>query len=185
MKVLGADDVLGCTARRVIKLSFGILYSREKFDPVESIFTAPSEDSSPSKFRPAASSQEQVWESLASSAMTAMVVMLDYIGILSNVIHAQYNSWSMNNIENVVRCLEASYHHARCFNADSDLRAKLYRKGFMRFRDNSKRRPHLVEQETSSLAQILIVAFRLYTMNTESHADAEARANFAEPLILR
>lgn len=130
-------------------------------------------------------SQEQAWSTLGKSAMTAMVMMLDYVGIIANIIHAQYDTWSLGNLKSVIQCLEASYHHARCFNADPDLRSNLWKKGFMRFQDNPRRLPHLVEQETSAMAQILILVFRLYAQDDNSHPDAAARANFAEPIISR
>lgn len=188
---MGPDDIVGFSSRRTIKLSFGVLYSREKFQvaatrppplPSEETKTGRSKRSGSLQ---GAASQEQVWSSLGTSAMTAMVLMLDYVGIMSNIIHAQFNSWSLKNLECMVRCLEAGYHHARCFNANTDLRTKLWKKGFMRFGDNSQRLPHLVEQETSSLAQILIVAFRLYAQAADTHPDASARVNFAEPLLFR
>jgi hypothetical protein len=198
-QILSPDDTAGVSSRRTIALSFGILYSREKYpaaDQVvspsitdqhpseESIFVKPDKVRRNSSGRPNAS-QEQVWLSLGASAMTAMVLMLDYVGILANVIHAQYSSWSLSNLASMLRCLEVSYHHARCFNAATELRMKLWKKGFMRFADNSKRLPHLVEQETASLAQILTLAFRLYAQDADSHADASARAGFAEPIIER
>lgn len=114
-----------------------------------------------------------------------MVLMLDYVGILANIIHAQYSSWSLANLSSLIKCLEASYHHARCFNADTGLRMKLWKKGFMRFNDSSKRLPHLVEQETASLAQVLTLVFRLYAQDDNSHVDAVARAAFAEPILKR
>ena len=152
--------------------------------------TAPSEESSLEnlnypKSGGAALSQEQVWSSLGGSVMTSMVFMLDYIGILSNIIHAQFNSWSLSDLESLLKCLEASYHHARCFNANSDLRLSLWKKGFMRYADNSQRLPHLVEQETSSMAQLLILSFKMYTQEEESHEDAAARSNMAESIVLR
>ena len=172
-------------------MSFGTLYSREKFQvATPTPLPPPSEESKTGRTKrngslQGAASQEQLWSSLGTSAMTAMVLMLDYIGIMSNIIHAQFSSWSLKNLENMIRCLEAGYHHARCFNANTDLRKKLWKKGFMRFGDNSQRLPHLVEQETSSLAQILIVAFRLYTQAPDSHPDATTRSNLAEPLLFR
>lgn len=174
------DDNIGVSSRRTIKLSFGVLYSRDKFRSAASV--APSEETRGGDGRPSAS---QLWSSVGASAMTSMVVMLEYIKVLSRIINDQYNSWTLDHFSKMIRCLEASYHHARCFNSDEGLRTRLWNKGFMRFKNSPEMLPHLVEQETSSLVHILVVAFRLYLRDGGSHPEAAARSSFAEPIVMR
>ena len=178
MQILGPDENLNVASRRVIQLSFGVLYSRDKFSFAVATTT-------PRTISNALKKTENVWSSLGTSAMTSMVLMLDYVGRMADIINAQYERWTLDNLSDMLRCMEAGYHHARCFNNDVDLRVKLHKKGFMRFKDNLSKLPHLLEQETSCLANILTIAFRLCAEEGGAHPDANQRASFAELILIR
>lgn len=187
LQILGPDDILGTASRRVINLSWGaVLYSREKYMSRIGKTRTTSDASVKSFSVPPAGSKDQAWSSLGTSAMTSMVLMLDFINKMANIINVQFSAWTIDNFSRMMQALQASYHHARCFNQDVDLRTKLWWKGFMSFKDNPRRLPHLLEQETSSLLQLSRIALRLYgSANENPVALAPARSAFAEPLLLR
>jgi brefeldin A-inhibited guanine nucleotide-exchange protein len=187
VRILGPEDKLGVASRRVINLAWGaVLYSREKY-AVRIMKTRSTSDASVKSFSaPPSGSKDQSWSSLGTSAMTSMVLMLDFINKMANIINVQFSAWSIDNFSRMMRSLQATYYHARCFNKDVDLRTKLWRKGFMIFKDNPRRLPHLLEQETSALLQMSRIALRLYASTNEVPADlGPARSDFAEPLVLR
>ncbi|KAF2870571.1 hypothetical protein BDV95DRAFT_495719 [Massariosphaeria phaeospora] len=67
--------------------------------------------------------------------------------------------------------LKKSYHFAKRFNADRDLRTRLFREGFM------KQPPNLLKQESGSAAVYVSILFRMYhdksTDRAASRADTE------------
>ena len=186
MQILGPDNQLNVASRRVIQLAWnGILYSREKYSMNEVSNSASRQGGAAPLSNASRTSTEQVWTSLGTGAMTSMVLMLDYIPRISNIIQMQFSSWSLDNLTEMMRCMEAAYHHARCFNNDSDLRSKLQRKGFMRFKTDPQKLPHLLEQETSSLFHILTIAFKLFAEEGGPHLDASGRSSLAEISLIR
>ncbi len=68
--------------------------------------------------------------------------------------------------------LKKSYHFAKRFNADRDLRSRLFREGFM------KQPPNLLKQESGSASVYVSILFRMYhdtsTDRAASRADTEA-----------
>ena len=128
--------------------------------------------------------KEQAWAQLSSRAMSAMVLTLDYVKVMGDILHTHYNSWSMSHLPVLLGTLQCCYDHARCFNADNQLRSQLRVRNFMRFRDNPARLPHLLEQETQSAAQILIFGFKLYA-EEGTGLTGDMKAKLAEPILKR
>ncbi|KAH8698205.1 hypothetical protein GQ44DRAFT_665693 [Phaeosphaeriaceae sp. PMI808] len=63
--------------------------------------------------------------------------------------------------------LKKSYHFAKRFNANRDLRSRLFREGFM------KQPPNLLKQESGSAAVYVAILFRMYLDRAASRVDAE------------
>ncbi|KAJ3056406.1 Brefeldin A-inhibited guanine nucleotide-exchange protein 2 [Rhizophlyctis rosea] len=66
-----------------------------------------------------------------------------------------------------LKCLYNSYAVARAFNADYDLRYAIYRRGLV------PQMPHLVKQETVSVATYLRVLFAVYRAQGDSEGDGD------------
>ena len=166
-------------AKHTIILSWGAtLYSFEQFPTAEHVETERS------MLTPHLT-DEQRWLSLSCEAMTSMVLSLDIIDVIGDMLQAHYDSFLVNHFEQLLGVLQGSYDHARCFNADDELRAQLRTRNFMRFGDNAARLPHLLEQETKSASQLLTCSFRLYQEETNAAANGKAKAALAEPIIKR
>lgn len=166
-------------AKHTIILSWGAtLYSYEQFP------TAEVEETERSMLTPQLN-DEQRWLSLSTEAMTSMVLSLDIVDVIGDTLATHYSSLRVVHFEQLLGVLQGSYDHARCFNADDELRALLRARNFMRFGDNSARLPHLLEQETKAASQLLTFALRLYKEETDSNANGAAKASLAEPIIKR
>jgi hypothetical protein len=129
-------------------------------------------------------SKEQEWAKLSYQNMSSMVLALDFLKGFGEILHAHYDSWSLEDLSLLLGTLQCLYDHARCFNADSKLRTHLRSKKFMKFRDNPSRLPHLLEQETRSAMQIFVFGFRLFA---EENMDTKgtAKAQFVEGILKR
>merc|ERR1719473_238607 len=103
-----------------------------------------------------------------------MVLSLDIIDAIGDMLSAHYSSLQVDHFRQVLGVLQGSYDHARCFNADDELRALLRARNFMRFGDNSARLPHLLEQETKAASQLLTFSLRLYKEETDVNSDGKA-----------
>eukprot|EP00603_Paraphysomonas_imperforata_P014788 CAMPEP_0114481648 /NCGR_PEP_ID=MMETSP0104-20121206/17801_1 /TAXON_ID=37642 ORGANISM="Paraphysomonas imperforata, Strain PA2" /NCGR_SAMPLE_ID=MMETSP0104 /ASSEMBLY_ACC=CAM_ASM_000202 /LENGTH=172 /DNA_ID=CAMNT_0001657261 /DNA_START=10 /DNA_END=528 /DNA_ORIENTATION=+ len=57
--------------------------------------------------------------------MTSMVLSLDIIDVIGDMLSAHYSSLRVDHFRQVLGVLQGSYDHARCFNADDELRALL------------------------------------------------------------
>lgn len=168
----------GDLVKHTVKLSWGaVLTTYEKYPAM----SARSEERSMLTPR---LNKEQAWTQLSSRVMTSMVLTLDYIRVMGDMLHTHYESWSMSHWPVLLGTLQCTYDHARCFNLDTTLRSQLKAKGFMKFRDNPSRLPHLLEQETQSAAQLLVFAFRLYA-EEGSGVSGDNKAKFAEPILKR
>ncbi|KAJ8106058.1 hypothetical protein OPT61_g9792 [Boeremia exigua] len=71
--------------------------------------------------------------------------------------------------------LKKSYHFAKRFNADRDLRSRLFREGFM------KQPPNLLKQESGSASVYVAILFRMY--HDTSSDRAASRADTENALI--
>jgi Sec7-like guanine-nucleotide exchange factor len=166
-------------AKHTIILGWGAtLYSFDQFPTAEHVETERS------MLTPRLT-DEQRWLSLSCEAMTSMVLSLDIIDAIGDMLNTHYSSLRVNHLKQLLGVLQASYDHARCFNADDELRALLRARNFMRFGDNSARLPHLLEQETQAASQLLTYSFRLYQEENNSKANGKVKSTLAEPIIKR
>lgn len=85
---------------------------------------------------------------------------------------AVYEKIPSGELLRLMAVLKKSYHFAKRFNADRDLRSRLFREGFM------KQPPNLLKQESGSASVYVSILFRMYhdTSNDRaaSRADTEA-----------
>ena len=140
IKLLPPNMTLMIPARKSIALDWGVLYSQDKWPPVESQV---SNERSPNGPR---LSSEQAWKRFATSCMTTMVATLDCIRIIDNVIITHSNSLQLDHYTSLLMALETSYHHAYSFNCNSNLRTNLRKLNFMPFPESPTKLPHLLEQ---------------------------------------
>jgi brefeldin A-inhibited guanine nucleotide-exchange protein len=69
--------------------------------------------------------------------------------------------------------LKKSYHFAKRFNADRDLRSRLFREGFM------KQPPNLLKQESGSASVYVSILFRMYHDTSSDRAASRAETEKA------
>lgn len=85
---------------------------------------------------------------------------------------AVYEKIPSGELLRLMSVLKKSYHFAKRFNADRDLRSRLFREGFM------KQPPNLLKQESGSASVYVSILFRMYhdtsTDRAASRADTEA-----------
>lgn len=85
---------------------------------------------------------------------------------------AVYERIPSGELLRLMAVLKKSYHFAKRFNADRDLRSRLFREGFM------KQPPNLLKQESGSASVYVSILFRMYhdtsTDRAASRADTEA-----------
>jgi brefeldin A-inhibited guanine nucleotide-exchange protein len=85
---------------------------------------------------------------------------------------AVYEKIPSGELLRLMAVLKKSYHFAKRFNADRDLRSRLFREGFM------KQPPNLLKQESGSASVYVSILFRMYhdtsTDRAASRADTEA-----------
>ncbi|KAF2127776.1 hypothetical protein P153DRAFT_432834 [Dothidotthia symphoricarpi CBS 119687] len=84
---------------------------------------------------------------------------------------AVYEKIPSGELLRLMSVLKKSYHFAKRFNADRDLRSRLFREGFM------KQPPNLLKQESGSASVYVSILFRMYhdtsTDRAASRADTE------------
>lgn len=157
-------QILDLPERMALRLPWGILYAA-------SITTANSETASSEVLI------QQTWPQFISSAMTTMVVALEFISLIGNM---DYKRWKWSHWENVLSSLEAYYWHACGFNSNIPLRLKLQQKGFMnrnRSTTNlSSSLPDLLPQEVGTIEQILRVSFNLYLFTDDGNQNSSLEA---------
>ncbi|KAF2713166.1 hypothetical protein K504DRAFT_371527 [Pleomassaria siparia CBS 279.74] len=82
-----------------------------------------------------------------------------------------YEKIPSNELLRLMSVLKKSYHFAKRFNADRDLRTRLFREGFM------KQPPNLLKQESGSASVYVSILFRMYhdtsTDRAASRSDTE------------
>jgi len=109
------------------------------------------------------------WSEKSISAMTSMVLSLDFINLTKDILHSSHYHWSLQHYESFLQALETSHWHAFCFNENSPLRLQLQQRGFMnknRSPNNiSSSLPNLLDQEIQSMEQLLFTVFHLYCYN--------------------
>jgi len=192
----------GLPGRSRIELEWGAsLYSGESFRAAAGAGAEEGdEDSALDRFVPSFLGKDQAWPQLATSAMTALVVSLDFIQLVCELLVSPNYSWNIPNYAVFLNALEASHWYAFSFNENGHLRLQLQQRGFMnknRSEQNlSQELPHLLEQEVLAMEQMLFTVFRLYCHNKHNpssprgiaqptlYAASEAET-FAEPLIER
>jgi len=85
---------------------------------------------------------------------------------------AVYEKIPSGELLRLMAVLKKSYHFAKRFNADRDLRSQLFREGFM------KQPPNLLKQESGSASVYVSILFRMYhdtsTDRAASRSDTEA-----------
>lgn len=189
IQVIPSTSESSIAARNVVKLTWGLLYTPEKQTAAltqPAVVTSKSETASISSSPQQATriSRVQSWGHLSVSAMSSMVVTLDAIRVLDNVLNHHYVHWELSQLSLLMSSEEAVFHHARMFNDNLNLRQSLKQKGFMRFRDNAARLPHLLEQETWTASKLLSFSLRLFREEGGGQTE-DSRAKFAESWIHR
>ncbi len=124
------------------------------------------------------------WQHCNHFAVSSTVYTLDLIEIMGITIQKHFSAWNSDHLSTMLNILEACYHHARCFNNDSNLRQSLAQHLFMSD-DNNTKGPHLLEQEISAACQLLRVAFQLYNRGTAVNRDVAQQTVLAEQVIQR
>lgn len=154
-----------------------MLYTTENY-PIISLNDESSEQSISTRL-----TRDQAWNRFSSLLMSSMVLTLDLVKIIGEAIHYHYKSWSIEQFSDLLTILQCSFDHGRCFNANLQLRSDLKSKGFMRFRDNIQRPPHLIDQVILSCSQILNACFRLFSEEVKN-LDYN-KSSLVEPIIQR
>ncbi|KAI8145649.1 hypothetical protein BJV82DRAFT_534870 [Fennellomyces sp. T-0311] len=88
-----------------------------------------------------------------------------------------YCAFPAGHLMELMECLGRSFHFAKHFNEDSDLRMALWRFGFM------KQLPNLLKQETSSGGCYVSVLMRMYA-NLENISDRDERRDEIEQTLI-
>ena len=114
------------------------------------------------------------WSSISESVMTSMVVSLAFIKISTELFHRHFRFLEHSHIHQLLQALEQSHWHARSFNEDKRVRSSLREQKFM----SPFRSPNLLEQEVSSVTQIIEMATSLFCGESEA-------ALLAEPWVKR
>ena len=165
--VLPADEASGLPPRNVIILPFGaILYTTDDL-PTTMHEEEGSEPELDSMMYAPELSVDQAWMQLANTAMTNMVVTLDLIQSISVIVEAFLGTWEASQIATLLTALHSCHAYAHAFNHSTQLRINLKLAGFMKFPDNAARLPHLLEQESDALLEILRVTSKL-TSSTDA-----------------
>lgn len=88
-----------------------------------------------------------------------------------------YCAYPASHLMTLMGCLGKSFHFAKKFNVDSDLRMALFRFGFM------KQLPNLLKQETSSGGCYVSVLMRMYA-NLENINDRDDKRTEIEKILI-
>lgn len=103
------------------------------------------------------------------------VVQLLLLDSVEEVFYKHAGSFSVPQIQSIVEAVRRCYQFATDFNANTELRNTLWKKGFM------SKVPNLLRQSGNGMACLLRILFRLYA---ENEIDIEARQNLAEPMLV-
>jgi hypothetical protein len=183
LQILPSVPLLGIEARSVVRLSWGAkLYCTDHVPELQTVYSEQmSTDHSADDFVP--------WRQISSSVMTSMVVSLDILPLFQEVLLNRYSAWNTSQLTTLLLALEASHWHARSFNENANLRRNLHRLGFMPFRDQPSRWPHLLEQEVQSLTLILEAVLSMYADQSSAlnsgNGQSVSASSFASSWISR
>ncbi len=155
---------LKLSARHHLKLPWGSLYANDstKFPLVDEIRISELRSSVHVVVT------EQSWTQFISSAMTTMVVTLEFIRLCGEIIFQQKQTdlFLWRHYESFFIALETYHWHAFSFNSNIPLRLNLHQKGFMNknrsLTNLSITLPDLLDQEVLSMELILNLVFRLH-----------------------
>lgn len=153
-----ADSRLDLASRNRVQLAWGSLFVPERVRfPLSVERELPSSN--------ATLVMEQSWAQFIASAMTTMVVTLEFVRLVGDLVNLLGAHLRLAHFESLLGALETYHWHAVSFNANIPLRLKLHQRGFMnknRSATNlSPTLPDLLEQEVAAAGQILRVLFRL------------------------
>ena len=154
--------------RKCVKLGWGLLFTLEQLEivkPRAPSFVVASPGAGPGEAM-------TDWAHLAASAMTSMVVTLDFIRTLRKFYDQGAPNLKLRHHLRFLSVLEHVHWHARSFNEDQGLRSALRSRMFMRFPENPGRLPNLLEQEVSSATLLVRIAVKIF-------ADADPVAHSA------
>jgi hypothetical protein len=158
--------------RKCVKLEWGLLFTQEQLEVIRP--TIP--------FSPASSStgkSSEDWPHLAASAMTSMVITLDFIRMIREFFNHCSSFFKLRHHIRFLSVLEGVHWHARSFNEDQALRASLRVRAFMRFPESPGRLPNLLDQEVSSASLLMHIAVKVF-------ADSDSTLHqAAEPYVKR
>lgn len=124
-------------------------------------------------FFPATSRREDAENLASAKSGNSSVPTLERSLSDSSIVTGMYPFLSSSQLLLFVDCLEESHKFAKSFNANNEQRTFLMKAGF-----KGKSKPNLLKQETSSLACILRILFRMYSdeERKESWPDIEQRS---------
>ncbi|EIW73609.1 hypothetical protein TREMEDRAFT_25229 [Tremella mesenterica DSM 1558] len=105
--------------------------------------------------------QRRIFKQIIVKCVLQLLLIETTDGLLAN--NDVYNTIPAEHLLRFMRVLEDSWRFARRFNADKDLRMKLWKVGFM------KQLPNLLKQETSAAATLINVLLRMYRDPREAH----------------
>ena len=111
---------------------------------------------------------EQHWQFLSHGIMTSMVAALEMCRLIGESVHYHFESWDIDHCKTFLDMFGAIRCHAREFNSTTHLRKNLHERGFMRFSDDVKRLPHLIEHEVLAVTQQLLFILELYSQPSTS-----------------
>ena len=159
--------------RAVVQLPWGTLYGQlENFeDPVMANVT---------KIVSA-----QTWEEVSKSAMTSMIVSLDIVHVIRAMFESRDCGASAENLQDILRALEASHWHARSFNEDERLSVVLQSMAFMRFKNNPTRPPNLLEQEIRTASTNLFISHQLGAFKSHTKQAEKWAKRYTDIVFLR
>ena len=103
------------------------------------------------------------------------MVQLELLDSVEEVFFKHTALFNTKQISELIKSLDECHMFARSFNANSELRNKLYTQGFM------KKVPNLLKQAGNGISCSLRILFRLYA---EAEVQAEERKALAEPQLV-
>jgi len=127
----------------------------------------------------------QTWDEVSKSAMTSMIVSLDVVHVLRAMFENRDCGLSAENLQDILRALEASHWHARSFNEDSRLSVILQSMAFMRFKQNPTRPPNLLEQEIRTASANLFISHQLGAFQSHAKQAEKWAKRYTDIVFLR
>ncbi|OZJ03359.1 hypothetical protein BZG36_02985 [Bifiguratus adelaidae] len=113
------------------------------------------------------------------SIIVQCVLQLFLIQTVHDLLNKQkvYASIPARHLMDILACLEKSFHFAKRFNNDSELRMALFKYGYM------KQLPNLLKQETSAGACYVMILMKMYS-NTEDIEDRRSHKKEIESVLI-